>query len=295
MSKIINYNIKKSKELGWKPEWFDCSNFDEELIDAIKKFQKEMGISEDGMCGPGTFRRKFSERAAELEREDVDASYSNYIICHGDSVDIDWDKVVLWTDRGGLKAKEGNYRKVNGQRDIDLFVTHWDVCLSSRICQRVLDRRGISVHFLIDNDGTIYQTLDTTHIGWHAGSVNSRAVGVEIANAYYPKYQSWYKKNGFGERSIVKDAYVNGKKLKDHLDFYPVQIEALKALFKALHKGLGIPLETPVNFNGSQYTDTLSKSKLKAFSGFIHHYHETSRKIDCGGLDLTKIIKDIKS
>ena len=291
----MTYNKKSSKKLGWKPEWFGCKDFGEELKKAIASFQKSYGLNDDGLCGPATFRRKFNERAGEIEREDMDARYSDHIICHGDSVDIGWEKVVLWTDRGGLKAKKGNYKEINGKRKIDLFVTHWDVCLSSRICQKVLDKRGISVHFLIDNDGTIYQTMDTTHVAWHAGSVNHRAVGVEIANAYYPKYQEWYKKNGFGEREIVKNAYVNGKKLKDHLDFYPVQIEALKALFEALHKGLGIPLETPVNFNGREYTDTLSKPKLKAFSGFIHHYHETSRKIDCGGLDLVKIIDDIKN
>jgi hypothetical protein len=43
------------------------------------------------------------------------------------------------------------------------------------------------------------------HIAWHAGSrtVNRKSVGVEISNAYYPKYQSWYKKNGFGERPSI--------------------------------------------------------------------------------------------
>jgi N-acetyl-anhydromuramyl-L-alanine amidase AmpD len=199
----------------------------------------------------------------------------------------------LWTDRGGLKAKEQNYKQVNGKRDIDLFVTHWDVCLSSRICQKVLDRRGISVHFLIDNDGTIYQTMDTTHIAWHAGSVNSRSVGVEIANAYYPKWQSWYEDKGFGKREILTDSIVNGKKLTTHLDFYPIQKEALKALAVAVNKGLGVPLKAPENITGSQYTDTLSKPNLKQFKGFIHHYHQTSKKIDCGGLDLVELLKEI--
>ena len=61
------------------------------------------------------------------------------------------------------------------------------------------------MHFLIDNDGTIYQMLDTQHIAWHAGipryeGGNKRGIGVEISNAYYPKYQEWYIKHGFGER-----------------------------------------------------------------------------------------------
>ena len=294
MSKVIEYNKKTADQLGWEPSWFGCSDFNEELTQAIKSFQKEMGVSADGMCGPGTFRRKFNERAEEIEREDSDPNFSDHIICHGNPVPIDWDRVVLWTDNGGYKAKEGCYRKVNGKREIDLFVNHWDVCLSSKICQRVLDQRGISVHFLIDNDGTIYQTLDTTHIAWHAGNQNGRSVGVEISNGYYPKYQSRYIKAGHGERPIKSGAVVNGVTLEDHTDFYPVQIEALKALTKAIHEGLGIPLETPTNINGTEYTDTLSAPRLKAFKGFVHHYQLTKRKTDCGGLDLVKLIKEIK-
>ena len=49
------------------------------------------------------------------------------------------------------------------------FVNHWDVCLSADSCAKVLNKRGISVHFLIDNDGTIFQMLDTQHKAWHAG------------------------------------------------------------------------------------------------------------------------------
>jgi hypothetical protein len=295
MTKTINYNKKTSEELGWRPDWFGCEEINDELTEKIKEFQREMGIQADGMCGPGTFRRKFNERAEELERSDSDPNYSDHIICHGDAVPIEWDRVVLWTDNAGHKAKEGNYKKVTGKRDIDLFVTHWDVCLSSDICQRVLDKRGISVHFLIDNDGTIYQTLDTTHVAWHAGGANKRSVGVEIANAYYPKWQTWYEKKGFGKRKILEDSIVNGRKLETHLDFYPIQKEALKALAKALNAGLSIPLEAPQNLNGSQYTDTLSKPKLKAFKGFIHHYHQTSKKIDCGGLDLVKLMEECKN
>ena len=129
---------------------------------------------------------------------------------------IEWDKTVLWTDKGGLMAKLGNYKSMAGQRlrKPTQFINHWDVCLSSKSCQRVLDRRGISVHFLIDNDGTIYQTMDLQHIGWHAGSskINAKSIGVEISNAYDLKWQSWYKKNGFGERPVVTDAEVHGKK-----------------------------------------------------------------------------------
>jgi hypothetical protein len=168
--------------------------------------------------------------------------------------------------------------------------------LSSRSCQRVLDKRGASVHFLIDNDGTIYQTLDMQHGAWHAGSerVNRASVGVEISNAYYTKYQSWYEKNGFGPRPLVGDAWVHGNKLDEHTDFYPIQIEALKALWQAIHKAADIPLEAPEDQFGNTSTKYEQDVKYGNFSGFISHYHVSKGKIDCAGLDIVKLLEQVK-
>ena len=292
------YNEASAAKLGWNPTWFGCSSFDKKLTLAIKKWQKSNGLTADGLCGPGTFRRIFTYREANIS-DYVSPNWDNdglaRIVYNGKEFPIEWDKTVLWTDKGGLMAKLGNYKSMAGQRTRKptQFVNHWDVCLSSKSCQRVLDRRGISVHFLIDNDGTIYQTGDLQHIFWHAGSskINAKSIGVEISNAYDLKWQSWYVKNGFGERPVVTDAYVHGKKLRDHLGFYPVQIEALKALWKAIHLACDIPLETPTGAAKNAYTATVSSGKFK---GFVSHYHITKRKIDCGGLDIEKLLEDLK-
>ena len=99
------------------------------------------------------------------------------------------------------------FSKQTRKRNISMFVAHWDVCLNAKTCFKVLNKNGrsASIHFAIDNDGTIYQFLDMNDIAWHAShrTVNRKSVGVEISNAYYPKYQNWYKKNGFGERPMV--------------------------------------------------------------------------------------------
>ena len=152
------------------------------------------------------------------------------------------------------------------------------------------------MHFLIDNDGTIYQTLDMQHGGWHAGSerVNRASVGVEISNAYYTKYQDWYERNGFGTRPLVDDAWVHGVKLKEHMDFYPVQIEALKALWKAIHKAAEIPYEAPKSQFGTTSTKYEQDVKYGNFSGFISHYHVSKNKIDCAGLDIVKLLEQVK-
>lgn len=292
------YNEASGAKLGWDPSWFGCEAFDDRLVRAIKKWQKDNNLNADGLCGPSTFRKVFTEREANIS-DYVSPNWDNdglaRIIYNGNEFPIEWDKTVLWTDKGGLMAKLGNYKSMAGQRlrKPTQFVNHWDVCLSSKSCQRVLDKRGISVHFLIDNDGTIYQTMDLQHVGWHAGSrkINAKSIGVEISNAYDLKWQSWYKKNGFGERAIVEDAYVHGKRLRPHLDFYPAQIEALQALWKAVHLACDIPLETPTGDAKNAYTADVSSGRFK---GFVSHYHITKRKIDCGGLDIEKLLEDLK-
>lgn len=69
------------------------------------------------------------------------------------------------------------------RQHVDQFVLHYDVCGVSRQCFRVLhDMRGLSVHFMLDIDGTIYQTMDVKERAWHATISNDRSVGIEIAN-----------------------------------------------------------------------------------------------------------------
>ena len=137
--------------------------------------------------------------------------------------------------------------------------------------------------------------LDTNHAAWHAGSKkwNHSSIGVEIANAYYPKYQSWYVKNGFGERPVWSDKEVHGRRQPDFLGFYDVQLEALQALWKAVHKGLGIPYKCPLDKNGETLYKVSTAAAANRFKGFVSHYHLTSRKIDCAGLDINKLLKDL--
>ena len=294
----VFYNEASAAKLGWTPEWFGCKEHDEELIKAIRAWQKKLGISADGMCGPSTHRRILTERLANIDDYEppvVNEKTENYIVHHGNFLPIEWPKVVLWSEDNGLKIENG-YTPYFKKRKINMFVNHWDVCLDSTSCVRVLNKRNISVHFCIDNDGTIYQLLDTNHAAWHASSrkVNHRAIGIEIANAYYPKYQSWYKRKGFGERPMMEGAVVHGKELKPFTWFYPVQIQALQALWKSIHEGIGIPLECPLDDNGDNLTTTSRKVKSGTFKGFINHFHVTKGKIDCAGLDIKKLLNEIK-
>ncbi len=306
------YNKSSSDSLGWNTSWFGCEEFDNNLVKAVQKWQKSMGLKADGLVGPMTYRRIWTEREVNISDYAPSRqrnSYNDddkYIVHNGHFIPIEWDNVILWNEDDGLKSNKGCYTDLSGKEDRKptMFVNHWDVCLSAESCEKVLNRRGVSVHFCIDNDGTIYQLLDTQHKAWHAGisngvGGNSNGIGVEISNAYYLKYQDWYVKHGFGERPIQENGIVHGRTLDPFLDFYPVQLEALKTLWKAIHIGIGIPLNYPKNSAGQLdlglCTGVYDECVKGKFHGFCNHYNFTKGKIDCAGLDLPKLLHQVKN
>jgi len=295
------YNQSSATSLGWDPTWFGEKYFDEVLVRAIKKWQRVRNLTPDGLCGPMTFRRIWTEREADIDEHKPEHAphYANYIVYNGNFLPIKWDKIVLWSEAAGFKARPGSYYDYTGRsaRKVRLFVNHWDVCLNSRSCQSVLDKKNISVHFLIDNDGTIYQTIDMQHGCWHAGSerVNRASVGVEVSNAYYPKYQDWYVRNGYGERALVEGARCQSGALAPFLDFYPVQVRALKALWEAIHQGMDIPYEAPLSQLGNTSMKYEQSVKYGDFRGFVSHYHVSKTKQDCANLDLKVLLEEVKS
>jgi N-acetyl-anhydromuramyl-L-alanine amidase AmpD len=109
------------------------------------------------------------------------------------------------TAEEGERVRGGNWTLAMLQEHVDQFVLHYDVCGVSRECFRVLhDGRGLTVHFMLDVDGTIYQTMDLKDSAAHATIANSRSIGIEIANiGAYPVGPSaldeWYGRTGAGQ------------------------------------------------------------------------------------------------
>ena len=75
--------------------------------------------------------------------------------------------------------------------------------------------------------------------------------------------------------------------------FYPQQIEALKALWEAIHVATEIPYETPTNQFGKTSTKYEQEVAYGKFSGYVNHYHVSKRKIDCAGLDIKTLLDEI--
>jgi N-acetyl-anhydromuramyl-L-alanine amidase AmpD len=199
------------------------------------------------------------------------------------------------------------------QDRVDQFVLHFDAGGTSRNCFRVLhDVRCLSVHFMLDLDGTIYQTLDAKERAWHATVANSRSVGIEIANigAYAPgrtnALDEWYVKDDegrvrirvprrFGETGIRTPGFVGrparpervrgrvqGHEL-EQFDFTPEQYRALARLTAALCRVFPkIHLDYPRDASGQLVTGKLPDDELKAYQGLLGHFHVQTNKTDPG-------------
>jgi N-acetylmuramoyl-L-alanine amidase len=199
------------------------------------------------------------------------------------------------------------------QEKVDQFVIHYDVCGTAAQCFYILhDRRDLSVHFMLDIDGTIYQTLDLKERAWHATIANSRSVGIEIANigAYgvnsrEDPLNQWYPHDSTGKRRIALPIYVKkgnlptdfvgrpireeavvgevqGRKLKMY-DLTPQQYDSLTKLTATLCKVFPkIKCDYPKDEAGQLITRKLPKEQFDAYQGVLGHYHIDTNKTDPG-------------
>jgi len=199
------------------------------------------------------------------------------------------------------------------QRVVDQFVLHFDVCGISKVCFNVLhDHRGLSVHFMLDLDGTIYQTLDLKERARHATISNDRSIGIEIANmgAYAPgdtkTLDEWYQRDAQGQpyikiparlgdpmiytknfvgrpaRAVPVRGVVQGKELVQY-DFTPEQYAALIKLTATLAKIFPkITLDYPRDHRGQLVPHKLTDAELARYHGVLGHYHIQTNKTDPG-------------
>jgi N-acetylmuramoyl-L-alanine amidase len=199
------------------------------------------------------------------------------------------------------------------QSVVDQLVMHFDVCGTSRTCFMVLqDERDLSVHFMVDLDGTIYQTLDLKERASHATTSNDRSVGVEIANiGAYPlgetnAFVQWYQTNAEGKvfitvpkrfgdggirttnftghpaRNETVRGMIQGQDLLQY-DFTPEQYAALTKLTAALCKIFPeIQCRYPVDASGKLIPCKLPDDELRKYQGVLGHYHIQTNKVDPG-------------
>lgn len=71
-----------------------------------------------------------------------------------------------------------------------VIVLHYTAGFTAKQTYKVLNKRGLSVHFCIERDGTLYRYLKDGDRGWHAGygqwggrsNMNHHSFGIEVVN-----------------------------------------------------------------------------------------------------------------
>jgi N-acetyl-anhydromuramyl-L-alanine amidase AmpD len=246
--------------------------------------------------------------------------------------------VVLWTDPDGYSAYEKHCRDhpervlpqhpapgcdtperlgprspegADLRQSISQLVIHYDEAWTSRSCFHVLqDERGLSVHFMCDLDGTIYQTCDVKERARQARDANNRSVGVEVAHPGALEGEkglaAHYKRDEqglflelparFGPRPVRTPGFVARParaepvrgtiqgRIQTQYDFTDEQYRALAHLAAGLARALPrIALEAPRDEGGRVLDRAFpDAATAAAFEGIVGHDHLQTDKFDPG-------------
>lgn len=180
---------------------------------------------------------------------------------------------------------------------------HHDVTRSAPQTFDILCKRGISTHFDINYDGTIYQFLDCYHSAWATGDNNNMSIAIDMNNPVLPEAKESDPANGL--RDIYQDK-INGS-LKTMLGYTDAQYESLIALLKAFISPMQIPGEPdwiplpniqqncfpPITDSG-EIINRLLKDPT-GFVGMLGHYHCSAQKWDPGpAFDWMRVLSGLK-
>jgi N-acetyl-anhydromuramyl-L-alanine amidase AmpD len=226
-----------------------------------------------------------------------------------------------------LASARAGWKLSDLQQRVDQFVYHYDVAGTSRTCFKVLhDMRGLSVHFMLDLDGTIYQTLDLKERAWHATTSNTRSIGIEIANmGAYPTrnnkvFSEWYGKDASGHTIITIPARYDGGGIRDksvvlrpardyivsgvvqgktyyQYDLTPQQYDSLIKLTATLCTVFPkLKCDYPKDAQGKLINHKLPVDELERYEGLLGHYHVQLDKQDPGpAFDWEKVVNGARA
>lgn len=268
-----------------------------------------------------------------VERRFCPIDQASYAVTQAEMPDIFTTPNRFGLRKNGLTSAEiesvrgGQWDLPTLQKQVRQFVLHFDQIGVSQQCFKVLqDERDLSIHFMLDIDGTIYQALDLKERAWQATIENTTSVGCEIANigAYDPSgptpFSQWYAKDADGNTIITIPAeygdggvhtanfvgspdrpdpiqgVIQGQNLVQY-DYTPQQYAALSKLLAAFCTIFpDVPCTYPTDANGDVVPQKLPDAELATYSGLLGHYHIQTNKIDPGpAMQWDKIVDTSKA
>jgi hypothetical protein len=157
------------------------------------------------------------------------------------------------------------------------------------------NERGLSVHFLIDWDGTIFQTLDLVDCAFQAAGVNEISVGVELANRgdafRFPN--DYNASSGPHSRREKVTCTINNAQFLAY-SYHKEQMEAMRAIGRCLARVFpSLPQVYPADEGGEPIWNSLTDPR--AYKGYLGHYHVTNQKWDPGPFDFKEFTTGIRA
>lgn len=207
-------------------------------------------------------------------------------------------KIVKGKRYGGRWPNPG--RKLTA---ITQFMVHHTGGFLPGVCFGTLhNERRLSVHFILDDKGVIYQTLDCKEIAWHGGKQNRRSIGVECC--LYPK--AWSNPGAYSEKRCerlglaehdVGQSYIQGK---DRMVFLmpDEQAENLAFLIAGTwfaRDCLAGRVDTAPVFPSfaAGNPDMDYKPEHKEHVGLVMHSNVSTKKWDAAGVDSANLQKNV--
>jgi hypothetical protein len=257
-------------------------------------------------------------------------SNTSIVVC-GQKFDIG-TRVVLWDEKGGLNGYDESKHTVQeenrqtgvvtkktisgkryGKRSIfpvditklkdivtQFFLHHSGLYHSGTTFEVLHNERKLSVHFILDDDGTLYQTLDLVECAWHGGKNNGYSVGIEVdSRALADKVPDAYNKYNCDKYKVTPHKSRFDKLQKNFINGYEFTDKQYETLIR-LGKGL-MDVFPKINSNPDFPRDAKGRVIKEALldsskhCGFICHYHASANKIDPISFDYQRFLLGIKS
>jgi len=155
------------------------------------------------------------------------------------------------------------------------------------------NQRRLSCHFILDDRGVLYQTLDLKEKAWHGGKNNKISIGLEIdsranASRFPDAYDEYHCKKYNVLPRKKKIDYINNKWLWGY-EYTDKQYETIIRLGITL-----IDIFPKIKPVFPDKPNRTLKQPLK-HEGLICHFHNGTNKIDPISLDYERIVLGIKN
>jgi N-acetyl-anhydromuramyl-L-alanine amidase AmpD len=176
--------------------------------------------------------------------------------------------VVHWTGGAGANEAPAVYRTLRGT-----------------VGPKTPD--GLSIHYVIEDDGKVVQMAAASLVCLHAGVANKFSIGIEVVSPGIPGKA----RDGEARRGIARDVYTDAIRGRDvtMLDYTIAQTDALTLLCERLCSEHKIARAVPLAPDGSLLRREMTDAELGSFNGVMGHYHCHERKLDCGTRPLERL------